>query len=473
MVGISVMKKTLIIAALLALDFVTCRATVVEGRVTSEKHPMAEVIVTDGLHFTVTDKTGEYHLDAPDNADFVYLLTPKGYVCDYSSGTPQFYQPIEKGKSRYDFQLYPMKGNPEKTVMLATADPQLDTQHDIDRLFAETLPDMRDVLAKYSDRQQTAFMAGDLTWDVYKNNEEVKRFAREVGIPFYPVIGNHDFDKYMVPAEGADYAHLYKKDFGPTYYAFEFGDTYYVVLNDIKYTGNKRYTLGLDQGNQMEWLRGLLKMVLQQDNNVTIVMHAPLKTAGGSLIEGGDELMRMLLGKPFHAAIFSGHLHTNSVYDLGNGVYEYNMGALCGYWWTSDVSGDGTPNGYKIILADGKDWEQIYKSTKHDTDYQFEVYPKGVIADRPNAVCCKIWNWDDRWTVSWYEDGKPMGRMSQFYSFAPEYLAYLDGRLAVEDYTPKRTAHYFSAVPDSGSKEITVVAEDAYGNKFTKTIKNE
>lgn len=463
--------KTMIMTALLIGSATAACARDINGTVTTGKRPMAEVIVTDGLHFTVTDKNGRYKLDAPDDAKFVYLLTPRGYVADFSSGTPQFYKSLQQGTSRYDFELYKMDGDASKTVMIAATDPQLDTDHDTRRLFAETLPDMRQLLAKYPGRQKAGFMAGDLTWDVYKNIADVKRFAHETGIPFYPVIGNHDYDKYMVPAEGADYAHRYEDDFGPTYYAFQFGDTYYVVLNDIKYTGNKRYTLSLEQGHQMAWVAELLNVVLQQDNNVSIVMHAPLRLDDGSgFIEGGKRLVDMLLAKPFRAAVFTGHTHLNAVWNLGNGIYEYNTGAMCGYWWTSDVAGDGTPNGYRVITADGQQWQQFYKATNHDASYQFEVYPVGTIADRPDAVCCKVWNWDDRWTVRYSEDGQPRGRMSQFNAFAPEYLRYLDGRIATIDYTPKRVAHYFSAVPSPGTNTVTVEVEDAYGNVFTKSI---
>lgn len=448
----------------------TLQAREIEGVVTTGGKPMHDVVVTDGLHFAYTDSRGRYTLDAPDDAHFVYLLTPKGFVCDYSTGIPQFYQRLKDTQKRYNFVLYPMRGDARKTLMIAGADTQLDTDRDRQRLFTETLPDMQKLLTDHTGRQQAMFIAGDLTWDVYGRNADVKQFVRQLGIPCYPVIGNHDYDKYVTPTDTTNYAAPYEADFGPTYYAFMLGDACYVVLNDIKYTGYKRYTNSLVQGHQMQWLRTLLGVVLQQNTNVFVVMHAPLMFPGsGRLTEGGDELKAMLLGKPFNAAVFSGHLHTNTTSCLSDGLWEYNMGAICGYFWETDVSGDGTPNGYHVIETDSTRWQQHYKATGMDMNCQMKLYAPGAIADRPNDLCCKIWNWDTRWQVSWSEDGKEMGAMRQMHSFDPDYLAWLDGRLATADYTPRRTNHFFSCHPSPSARRVTVKTQDAYGNIYTQT----
>lgn len=447
-------------------------AAPVSGYVREGERPLAEVIVTDGLSFTFTDAKGFYSFQAADDAEFVYIVTPEGYMPDYSSGIPQFYLPLQTGRKQYDFVLSKLKGDPRKSLMLATADPQLDSPADIARLNAETLPDMLRLADDYADYPKAAFMAGDLTWDVYKNHDEIKSFARRLGMPVFPVIGNHDYDKYLEPSEKADFAHLYKRDFGPAYYAFHFGGACYIVLNNIRYLGHKKYTLSLKQGHQMEWLELLLKMVLQQDSRVFVVMHAPIQYPDSrQWIEGGEELFRMLVYKPFHAAVFCGHLHNNDVRDLGQGVTQHTLGSLGGYWWTSDYSGDGTPNGYKVIVHHDGQWSQFYKATGKPRDFQMQVYGKGVIADRPQSVCCKIWNWDWRWQVRWFQDGVLKGSMKQCYSYAPEYLGYLDGRLALGDYVPVRTPHFFSATPDGDAKEIRIEAEDPYGEVFTETIR--
>ena len=467
---VGTIKTTILIAVGLLLTAICCQAAKVGGTVKVNEKPLAEVIVTDGFSFAVTDEKGRYNLDTSEKAEFIYILTPKGYVADFSSGTPQFYQPLEEGKTSYTFNLQPMKGNPDHFIMLTMTDTQLDKEEDVKRIFSETLPDVKTTIASYPEVQAAGIILGDLTWDVYKYNATIKDFSRQAGIPIYPVIGNHDFDKYMEPTEKADFAHIYKKEYGPLYYAVQLGDVYYIVLNNIEYYGHKRYKVTLEMEDQMRWLEKLLNCVLQQDKRVYIAMHAPLKSfTGSSLIAGGDKLQKMLAIK-FHAAILSGHTHTSSNTDIGAGIMEHNVGPVCGILWNGDVCGDGTPNGYKVFEGKGNTVSSYFKSTGKDRNYQLKVYPKGSNADRPEAIVAKVWNWNDGWRVRWYEDDRFMGDMSQFYSYDPDYLRYLNGRLAVGDYVPTRTNHFFSAVPSPNAKQLRIEVIDDFGNVYNETI---
>ena len=465
-------KKHCFIAFLSVGMAMCCQAATVNGTVKAGEKPLSEVIVTDGFSFTFTDSKGHYSIETSEKAEFIYLLTPKGYVADFSSGIPQFYQALETGKTVYPFNLQAMKGNPDEFAMLTIADPQLDTEKDAARMFGEALPDMKTTIASYPGVQVAGIILGDMTWDVYKHNTSIKEFARQSGIPFYPVIGNHDFDKYMAPEKNADFAHIYKKEFGPLYYAFQLGEVYYVVLNNIEYYGNKRYKVTLEMEDQMRWLEKLLNCVLQQDKKVFIAMHGPLKPLPElPLIPGGEALKKMLVNK-FHSTILSGHFHLNSNTDIGAGITEHNLGAICGTWWSCDYCGDGTPNGYQVFEGKGDSITSYYKATGKDRNYQLKVYPKGRIADRPEAIVAKVWNWEPGWRVLWYEDDQLKGDMSQFYSFDPDYLQHLNGRRAVDDYEPLRTNHYFSAIPSATAKRIKITVTDSYGRVYSETIPN-
>ena len=149
----------------------------------------------------MTDKNGNYKIDLNDKAEFVYLLTPKGYVADFSTGVPQFFQPVEQSKKQYDFSLKKMQGDSDKFVMITMADTQLDTEADVKRLFSETLPDIKETVSQCPGVQAAGIVLGDISWDVYIHNASYKEFAKQLGFPVYPVIGNHDFDKYMSVAQ--------------------------------------------------------------------------------------------------------------------------------------------------------------------------------------------------------------------------------------------------------------------------------
>ena len=98
------MKKQILFVALLMAFFAGATAKEVTGKVHCNKKGMRNVVVTDGTNFTTTDQNGIYKLDAVDNADFIYIVTPSGYVASYASGTPRFYHTLSE--KSLDFELF-------------------------------------------------------------------------------------------------------------------------------------------------------------------------------------------------------------------------------------------------------------------------------------------------------------------------------------------------------------------------------
>ena len=73
----------------------------IRGQVKAGNKGLSHVVITDGINFTQTDTKGNFLLDTDQEARFVYLLTPDGYVADYQSGTPEFYLPLDPEKEDY------------------------------------------------------------------------------------------------------------------------------------------------------------------------------------------------------------------------------------------------------------------------------------------------------------------------------------------------------------------------------------
>ncbi|MBQ0016369.1 MAG: calcineurin-like phosphoesterase C-terminal domain-containing protein [Bacteroidales bacterium] len=467
------MKKTITLWAVLILLTFYAQARTVTGYVKGEGKALAAVLVTDGFSFTQTNADGMYAIEPHQRAEFVYIVTPQGYVADYSSGVPQFYQRLTSDRQVYNFDLKAMKGDRTRYSMITMADPQLDTPNDIEKLFNEALPDIKQTAQEHASKgvQVAGIVLGDMTWDVYGLNDVYKDFARQCGFPLYPVIGNHDYDKFLTPSDSADYGRMYKQSFGPIYYAFQLGEAYYVVLSNMRYTGNKGYRVTLEIEDQMRWLEFLLNKALNMGNRVYIAMHAPLQFNPESAPIGGGQHLLQMLNFKFESAILTGHMHRNSNTDLGAGIMEHNIGALCGNWWSNAVSSDGTPCGYQVFEGVDRNLTNWYfKATGHPADYQFKLYPRGSSLDRPNAVVAKVWNYDESWQIRWYQDGKFMGNMERFYSFDPDYLKYVNGARVVDDYFPVRHNRFFSATPDAGAHEIKVEAVDHFGHTYTQTI---
>ena len=57
--------------------------------------------------------------------------------------------------------------------------------------------------------------------------------------------------------------------------------------------------------------------------------------------EGGSE--------NYNVHVFSGHTHFFQNNEVSPVLYEHNIGAACGGWWTGWVNQCGAPNGYMVV----------------------------------------------------------------------------------------------------------------------------
>ena len=98
------MKKTVLLILTAFLAIAPLQARKVKGKVTAQGAPLEKVLVSDGYRFTVTQSDGSFTLNTHKDARYVFVITPSGYVADFSSGAPRFYLPV-KGTKSFDFQL--------------------------------------------------------------------------------------------------------------------------------------------------------------------------------------------------------------------------------------------------------------------------------------------------------------------------------------------------------------------------------
>ena len=95
--------------------------------------------------------------------------------------------------------------------------------------FSLLVQEIRIQAEKYGkDGNVVGLLLVDIAWDTGEViNPLYKEAMPQAGIPVYPVVGNHDFDK----------AHRmsfnYEKDFGPMNYAFWAGKDLVVMLRNI------------------------------------------------------------------------------------------------------------------------------------------------------------------------------------------------------------------------------------------------
>ena len=438
----------------------------VKGSVTCGTDRLGGVIVTDGDSFTRTKKNGKFAFEIKDDAEFVYIVTPAGYTADWSSGVPAFYLPVQ-GTDRFDFNLKRTAGGQEYHI-LAIADTQTYTDAHMDEFAGKPMEDICRTVGGFT-YPAVGLTLGDISWD---NPDMLHRYKSEIvraGIPFYPVIGNHDH----IAAGGSDKAasHIYRNVMGPENYAFCIGREYVIVLDNIIYANDYTDTVLGYTDEVIEWVKELEKMI-PSDAEIIVAQHVPYNNS--KPLRNGKALLDILRGRK--VTFMSGHSHENYNYSIEKNITEHNVAAICGAWWDTPVCADGTPRGYKVFTNEAGRWSWYYKPIDHTKDYIVQAYGLGQTNRHPNSIVLNVWDYDPQWKVEWYEDGAYMGKMDPVKEVSPDYEKGITE--AYERYgqeipgwkKPGLSGHFFAAAPNRYAKVVTVSVTGRFGQKWVKTF---
>ena len=367
------------------------------------------VRVSDGEAVRLTDESGRYRLDVGSEA-VIFITKPRGYATPVNEDQlPQFYyihQPEGSPPSRYpgvaptgplperiDFPLV-ARPEPNRFEALLFADTQPQTTAELDYIRDDVLTELIGTEAKFG------MTMGDVTFDDLSMMPRLNRLIARLGIPWYNVPGNHELNFEAVDDRYS--LETFKRYYGPPYYAFEYGDALFVVLDNIEYQGNGNADPGDVRGSggyianfgkrQLTWLRRELAHV-PEDRLVFMAMHAPLETylgeAPGITTQDRRELFRLISGRENLYAV-AGHTHTTEHLYFGEEdgfkgpgeLHHHVLAAVSGSWWSGpfDPRGiptadqrDGTPNGYHVLEVDGAAVSVRFKAAGAPADYQMRI----------------------------------------------------------------------------------------------------
>jgi hypothetical protein len=367
------------------------------------------VRVSDGETVRLTDESGRYRLDVGSEA-VIFITKPRGYATPVNADQlPQFYyihQPEGSPPSRYpgvaptgplperiDFPLV-ARSEPSRFEALLFADTQPQTTAELDYIRDDVLTELIGTEAKFG------MTMGDVTFDDLSMMPRLNRLIARLGIPWYNVPGNHELN--FEAADDRYSLETFKRYYGPPYYAFEYGDALFVVLDNIEYQGNGNADPGDVRGSggyianfgkrQLNWLRRELAHV-PEDRLIFMAMHAPLETylgdAPGITTQDRRELFNLISGRENLYAV-AGHTHTTEHVYFGEEdgfkgpgeLHHHVLAAVSGSWWSGpfDARGiptadqrDGTPNGYHVLEVDGVAVSVRFKAAGAPADYQMRI----------------------------------------------------------------------------------------------------
>lgn len=461
------MKHSILLINLLLLASAGLSARNVSGTVQSGDEKLSGVIVTDGKNFTQTDKKGKFSFSIEDDAEFVYVVTPTGYTAGYETGAPVFYLPAA-GEKKFEFDLVKTTDSEDYTI-IAIADPQTQSMKHFEKFCGKPLADLVSQAHISKEKGNTVgIVLGDICWDSMEILPLFKEQIKKTGIPFYPVIGNHDHTKDLKGDRNT--SSVFRSVFGPENYAFFIGKDVMIVLDNIIYDTQKKYVEGYT-ADEIEWVKKLLTYI-PKSANIYVAQHCPLFRwfKNNTYTERGEQMLALFEGRD--VTFLSGHTHINNNFVFSDHAREFNIAALCGSWWVTDHCNDGTPRGYKVFeKKDGRfDWH--YKSVGHDKYFQAEVFLPGQFMLHPNSIVANVWDYDPEWTVEWYQDAEYMGEMKQVIELSPYYIneigpVYKWELDKIPGYKlPRPNTHYFVAEPDQYAENVTIVVKDRFGKEW-------
>ena len=465
---------------------------------------IAGVPVSDGFSITTTDAAGFYSLSVSQDAWYIYISLPSEYEVPINeNGQPCFYKRYTPPTLQYDFTLTPLAGGKEdKFALFVLGDPQVDNNTEVKLFKNDAVPGIK----KHCDEVTStglpcyAITLGDILSSNKGDNDNYMRvpmrdaFAySNIGLPVFQIMGNHDYTYFKegdkIVDENSSNINLaaqrrHEEVFGPINYSFDRGNFHIVGMKNIYYTqleadGVNSYGYGFTK-EEYEWLRQDLALV-PKDKAVVLCVHGRIL---GYTSRYYAEV-KSLLNEFNEVHIMTGHTHKTYNYDHATQesstpkIYEHNVGALCGAWWSSRICGDGVPNGYQVFIA-GKDangggkftdWYFIgFYEGMNTRDHQMRLYRGDAVtgidkslSGKPDSditgyygfnygedvLIANVYNADPKWVIKVYEDDVHTGNMELIPSVVPSFTS------LIGDWTYENPRRFNSG--DATSQDMYVV----------------
>ena len=495
------------------------------GRADPDEPGIAGVRVSNGRDVTLTDDNGTYELQVHGDS-IVFITKPAGYMTPLNAyRLPRFYYlhrpdgspsglrypgiaPTGPLPERVDFPLHRQE-EPASFEAVLFADPQPQTEEELDYI--------RDGMVRELIGTDAAFgmTMGDILFDDLSMFPRYNSIISMVGIPWYNVPGNHELN-FLAPSD--EYSlETFSNWYGPPYYAFEYANAVFVVLDDVRYKSaapapdNPRGFGGYDAAlgeAQLAWLRAELEHV-PTDRLLVLAMHIPLLTRGyPGAVEDRQALFDLLTDYPNLYAM-AGHTHTTQHVWIGEedgyrgqeAFHHHVLTTVSGSWWSGpfdaealpvSMQRDGTPRGYHRMHVDGTDLRVSFKAAGRPDDYQMrimldaahhgsggghrdfrpgELYDGRINADQVPAasVLVNLFDGGPRSTVRFQVNDGEWLNMRQVLRTDPSYVEWAERHADVIKpwVEPGPSTHLWMAdLPDDlgpGTHLVSVVATDEFG----------
>lgn len=366
---------------------------------------IAGAAVSNGTDVVLTRDDGSYRIPVK-SGNTLFVIKPAGYKPAVNEDfIPQFYYhykpegspdhytykgvaPTDELPRSVDFGLY-RYDEPDDFTAIVFGDPQPYTMEDLDHFTRKIVEDVTK-----SDHTLFGISLGDIVGDNLDLQPVYKERMRQLQLPWYNVMGNHDMN-YDAPSDDLS-DETFEKNFGSANYAFNYGDAHFIVLDNILYPDprdGKGYWGGY-RLDQLLFLENDLKHV-PKEKLIVLSQHIDMKGEAGYRLSDRQSLFDLLKDYD-NVLVMSAHTHLQDQieYTSTEGwmgkkpLHEYNVGTTSGDWYSGkkDARGlpdatmrDGTPQGYAFLKIKGNQYSVDYKVAGRDSGYQMNIYAPKVV----------------------------------------------------------------------------------------------
>ena len=334
------------------------------------------VMVSNGRDVVLTDSAGRFAL-ATEHGDSVFVIKPPHWSVPPLSDSCSPFSYLHRSNEAFVPSIdFPLRRTRESSSFEAL-------------LFADVQPSNATELGYFTDLMRRgvhgtaavfAINHGDVMGDDLSLFPAYRRVIGETGIPWHHCPGNHDMN---LDSAGPHHAfETWKREIGPTHYAFRYAGATFILLNNVDYAGHGREFpggrgyRGVIGRAQLTFVENVLRHV-PRDDLVVVSMHIPLVSfeepdSISDTTADRRALMRLLSGRP-HTVSFAGHSHTtehhylgvNEGFEGGHPHHHHVLTAASGAWWSGAMddrgipvsdSRDGSPKGYHVLSVEGSNY---------------------------------------------------------------------------------------------------------------------
>ncbi len=337
-----------------------------------------DVLVSNSLDVVKTDKNGNWELSITRDSLF-FVIKPSGYAVPLNKNMiPQHSYSVSpdfsKSSEPINFPLYIQNESAPFSALLF-GDTQARGLREVNFITHDVVEECIGTDATFG------VTLGDLVADDPNLFAEISQSIGKIGIPWYNIFGNHDSNRDATNNRDRD--RTFEHYFGPSTYAYEYGEVVFIGINNIFFKQGGKYRPGFTE-EQIKFIGNYLSYV-PESKLIVLMMHAPIIAC-----ERKEELFRLIENRPNTFSI-SAHLHTQAHLFIDEKFgweglqphHHFVNATVSGSWWCGMIDevgiphatmNDGAPNGYSIITFDGTAYSIAFKAARRPATYQMNIY---------------------------------------------------------------------------------------------------